>query len=124
MTKAILKKVNEMGSTYVGDRNAQGLRHGRGRCTYLDGSYYEGEWENDHKQGRGVLVERSGTIYEGEWLNDLRHGNGSVKYGGGDQIKVNFVHDRMHGQGTVYNAERNTTVEAIFFNDMQVNKAD
>ena len=40
---AVLKKVEEEGSTYDGTMDPQtGLRNGYGRLTYRDGKYYEG----------------------------------------------------------------------------------
>jgi hypothetical protein len=32
-------------SSYEGERNAEGQRHGRGVCVYLNGDSYEGEWQ-------------------------------------------------------------------------------
>jgi hypothetical protein len=47
LTRGILKKFEEAGSIYVGERDELGLKSGYGTLTMLDGSKYEGEWRND-----------------------------------------------------------------------------
>lgn len=32
-------------NSYEGERNAEGQRHGRGTCVYMNGDTYEGEWQ-------------------------------------------------------------------------------
>ena len=32
-----------------------GMKHGRGKYEFKDGSYYEGEWENNKISGAGKL---------------------------------------------------------------------
>jgi len=38
------------GSTYKGEKRNQ-LRHGRGRFTYSDGAFYEGQWKENMIHG-------------------------------------------------------------------------
>lgn len=33
-----------------------GLPDGNGKCTYLDGTIYEGEWKKGVKDGDGVFI--------------------------------------------------------------------
>ena len=77
MTLALIKKINDMGSQYMGERNSEGLRHGQGKCTYLDGSTYDGYWVNDKREGHGTYLERNGSSYTGNWHNDMREGTGT-----------------------------------------------
>jgi hypothetical protein len=42
-----------------------GVRRGRGRFTFPDGSIYEGEWKNDKSNGIGTFYASIGTIYNG-----------------------------------------------------------
>ena len=80
MTKAILKKINEMGAVYDGERNAAGQRHGNGKCFYLDGSVYTGMWCEDRKEGEGSYIGRNEVFfYRGGWKNDMKHGYGEEK---------------------------------------------
>ena len=43
---------------------------------WLDGTYYDGEWENDMRHGKGEFVRFDGYYYEGGWENDKKHGEG------------------------------------------------
>ena len=53
------------GSVYRGDYCDKKKRHGFGRLTWKDGSYYEGEWKNDKAEGFGILMHSDGDIYKG-----------------------------------------------------------
>ena len=86
------------GERYEGQINSTGMRQGKGRVFYPNGSFYEGYWNEDlfqgrgryidlvedsvyegsfnkgTKEGHGILTDRDGDIYNGEWHNDLKHG--------------------------------------------------
>ena len=62
---SILKKLYEGTATYEGPKNASGEYHGKGKLTYADGSYYDGEWVNGLKEGYGEEFYRGGTQYKG-----------------------------------------------------------
>ena len=49
------------GSTYNGDWNTQGLRHGYGHLTLTDGSNYYGNFENGLYHGLGATVFKDGS---------------------------------------------------------------
>jgi hypothetical protein len=42
----------------------------------IDGSKYEGSWENDRINGSGTCWYPNGNRYEGQWLNGKIHGAG------------------------------------------------
>jgi hypothetical protein len=48
--------------------------HRSGRCSYPDGSVYEGDWLVDERSGWGTLTTADGQKYEGEWEADAPHG--------------------------------------------------
>lgn len=48
----------------------EGMREGRGRFLYSDGSCYEGEWKQNLKHGFGKRTSRGGLVYEGEYVQD------------------------------------------------------
>lgn len=57
----------------------KGFRHGKGKYTFEDGSYYEGNWNFNRMQGYGKLFYASGKIaYEGGWSQDQIHGSGKL----------------------------------------------
>lgn len=101
MSKAILKMLNDKGSTYVGSTNEKGLKHGKGKITYIDGSYYEGDFVDDKKEGHGRQLSKDGTIYDGKWHNDMREGEGTLYLPNGDSITSTFKNDRKHGKGHI-----------------------
>ena len=50
----------------------KGKKHGYGKFTWADGSYYEGEYKNDQKEGDGRLYNKKGLlIREGTWKNNV-----------------------------------------------------
>lgn len=54
------------GNVYKGELNEQGEREGWGKCTYLNGDVYEGEWIDD-KFSDGKYIWKNGEVYEGHW---------------------------------------------------------
>jgi hypothetical protein len=46
--------------------------------TNTNGSYYDGEWENDLKHGKGKITYTNGLCYDGEWKHGLKHGKGKI----------------------------------------------
>jgi hypothetical protein len=55
---------------YKGDLDTNGKKHGKGKLTMIDGSYYDGEWREDMKNGRGTESQMKSSTYSGEWVND------------------------------------------------------
>ena len=47
--KLNLKVYDEQGSRYKGETNSEGLKHGKGKLTYMDGTTYEGQWVNGYR---------------------------------------------------------------------------
>ena len=47
-----------------------------GKYYYVDGSKYEGEWDNNMRNGQGVQYCCDGSKYDGEWKDDKKHGKG------------------------------------------------
>ena len=75
-----LQETNEFytnGNSYKGQKNAQNQRHGKGKYTYSDGSYYYGDWVKNKMVGSGVLYYEDGQVeYDGEWKEDAFEGRG------------------------------------------------
>ena len=49
---------------YEGDR-VNGMRHGKGKQVFDDGSHYEGDWHENKKHGHGTYKYASGASYTG-----------------------------------------------------------
>jgi hypothetical protein len=65
--------------TYCGKWDVNGC-HGYGKCIYVDGSTYEGDWNCNLRSGFGTMVFLRtfwGTdTYTGQWLLNVQHGHG------------------------------------------------
>ncbi len=77
---------------YYGEKNADGLAHGKGIAVYADNQYYYGEWANGLRNGKGTWmhyhVHETPSVtdlhiyhqYTGSWHNDLPNGEGAEHY--------------------------------------------
>jgi hypothetical protein len=82
------------GAQYLGSWNDDGLRHGKGKQIWEDGSVYEGNWVCDHVCGWGRLVHADGDVYEGEWENDMANGVGSYYHLDGTKYVGSWNNDK------------------------------
>ncbi|EGZ05964.1 hypothetical protein PHYSODRAFT_255382, partial [Phytophthora sojae] len=110
---SIKTKTLSNGDVYVGEMNAdQTQRHGKGKCSYVNGDEYDGDWRDDQRCGQGVMQYASSQdVYAGQWESDQRHGFGIYEYHlpetrhGGGRLPMKYegqwVHDRKHGAGTL-----------------------
>jgi len=79
---------------YEGEQK-EGMRHGKGKQIFEDGSIYEGEWKNDKREGYGEYTwqkEWNFTYnynYKGHWKNDLQDSTG-VLYLNGYVYEIGF----------------------------------
>ncbi|KAK4784774.1 hypothetical protein SAY86_019142 [Trapa natans] len=70
------EKVFSNGDIYIG--NFKGiLPHGKGKYTWLGGTYFEGDWEDGKMHGKGQLVWPSGARYDGDISGGYLHGFGT-----------------------------------------------
>ena len=87
------------GNKYIGNHE-NGLRHGKGKYIFSNGTMYEGDYKNGMVTGFGVYLYANGQIYEGEFLNEQYHGKGKLTFKNGDIFKGDYVDGRPHGKGT------------------------
>lgn len=69
---------------------------------FLQGSKYEGSWENDRINGEGTSWYNNGNKYHGEWLNGRINGMGTLFLASGDRYSGDWKDGRRHGQGTYF----------------------
>jgi hypothetical protein len=86
----ILAKLYETGSKYEGNSDIQGLKEGKGKCTYVDGSLYDGDWVSGKRHGEGQYTFSNGTIYKGQWADDMMNGLGELYLTNGEVIKTTW----------------------------------
>ena len=85
---------------YLGNRNAEGQKHGIGTFTYEDGSTYEGGWENDKRHGEAcVFTTPTGETISGDWENDVIEGYATHESLDGDSYYGEF-NDKIQKHGT------------------------
>ena len=53
--------------------------HGKGKYTYSNQAYYQGDWIKGREDGQGILTFLgSKYMYEGQWKDGLIHGQGKI----------------------------------------------
>mmetsp|Transcript_36863 Transcript_36863/g.88724 ORF Transcript_36863/g.88724 Transcript_36863/m.88724 type:complete len:283 (+) Transcript_36863:52-900(+) len=93
------------GSTYKGEINARGQKHGEGTLQTLQGGTYTGQFQFDRKEGFGRSTEPSsskggfGNAYEGQWKQDRQHGQGTIKWEDGSIFEGTFANGDKNGEG-------------------------
>eukprot|EP00762_Andalucia_godoyi_P005567 ANDGO_00586.mRNA.1 Alsin homolog len=99
---------------YDGDFS-KGLRHGRGTCTYADGSVYHGDWVAGLREGRGMLSWDHGAyVYDGEWTDDEFAGMGRLYNANGYMYEGGFSKGKVDGDGCMMNVHGKFCILASF----------
>eukprot|EP00929_Paragymnodinium_shiwhaense_P034365 TRINITY_DN18714_c0_g1_i1.p1 TRINITY_DN18714_c0_g1~~TRINITY_DN18714_c0_g1_i1.p1 ORF type:complete len:435 (+),score=72.92 TRINITY_DN18714_c0_g1_i1:86-1390(+) len=98
------QQLEERPEVLVGDGRYKGQwwgdqRHGHGRLTRADGSWYEGYFVDGKAHGHGKSVDTNGIIYEGQWSRGQVHGLGWCVYKGGSHYKGFWSHNMKSGAG-------------------------
>ncbi|CAE7438940.1 Zranb3 [Symbiodinium sp. CCMP2456] len=81
--------------------NTSPPKEGRGRVTYPNHSWYEGDFSEYQRHGRGTLHLPDGTKHECQWHKDERHGPGREYWADGTVFRGNYVHGLRHGHGVM-----------------------
>lgn len=82
---------------YEGKR-LHGLKHGRGKLKWGDGSLYTGDFAQGKREGYGKLITPKET-YTGHWKDDQKQGVGILNFDNGDFFRGHFKQNRKHGFG-------------------------
>jgi hypothetical protein len=113
---------------YIGSME-DGIRSGKGKLTWKDGSFYEGEFHNGLRHGFGLYQlappirstkEKKGMqarSYEGEWRNGQRYGKGKEIWPNGDILVGSFKYGKAHGMCTL--VTRSGRYEGQFMDGMR-----
>ena len=91
-------KIEEYNFIYHGEIE-NGLRHGRGKCSYSTGDFYSGEFKNGKREGTGVYQCSSGNAYDGEWKSGMKEGRGIYKWNGRDEYDGEWKANMKEGRG-------------------------
>ncbi|CAD5232286.1 unnamed protein product [Bursaphelenchus xylophilus] len=107
---------------WVKGRFKDGLLHGLGSATFVNGDTYEGYWANGHMHGHGVfkaMGEDNIVVYVGGWQNGLKHGYG-VQSTNKERYLGQWNEGKRHGNGSLVTID-GVFHEGIFENDKFVN---
>lgn len=74
---------------------------GRGTIQYIDGRFYDGNFENGLKHGYGTMTFSDGRKYEGNWFHNLRSGLGTLTWHDGSFYHGKFQYGMRNGFGVM-----------------------
>jgi len=104
--------------SYQGKVNRDGKKHGFGIYRWMDGSIYEGDYQNDVRHGKGRFLWANGESYVGVYLQDERTGKGIYHWPDGSYYDGDFLVGKRHGKGTYHSAD-GITYQGEWFDDQQ-----
>ena len=111
----------ESGSKYEGEF-LNGIRHGKGICTWANGDFQDGTWvHGEIKDGIAKETYASGNVYEGEWKESLPHGQGKMTFAHGDVYEGEWSEGSRHGQGKMTYADGGV-YDGAFLNGIRYGK--
>lgn len=76
------------------------MRSGKGKCTWMDGTYYDGNWVANKRQGQGEFKMFNGYYYNGGWTNDIKDGRGNEIDEEGNKSATTWAFGLRDGAGT------------------------
>jgi hypothetical protein len=99
----------ELKDIYIGDVHKQ-LRDGYGVYTYENKFFqYEGEWVNGKKHGHGKFSMADGSYYEGQFVGGEIDGHGFKYFASSQNVySGEFAGGELHGQGVMTYADGST----------------
>ena len=96
------------GSFYEGQIENNNF-HGKGKFHWKEGSEYIGEWKYGKMNGKGVMNYLDGTKYEGYFVDGKRGGIGKYIWNDKKYYKGNWENGEQNGKGHYFNEGRETT---------------
>lgn len=97
---------------YLGDRDADGLRHGHGRQWMHGFLVYDGEWSRGVRDGTGSEHRHGNLAYTGGWLRGKRNGRGVSYYSDGEvEYEGEWEEDEQSGEGRFRERDGSTVYE-------------
>ncbi len=110
------------GYGYYTGNLVSGVRQGKGKITWYDGSTYDGEWNNGQKHGYGKSVWANGDTYVGEWKNHLMHGQGTYVWTNGNTYTGQWENNKKSGQGKFTWKSSGFVYDGNWINDVRQGK--
>lgn len=92
------------GSVYKGTWSKDSKRSGFGVQYWLNGTFYEGGWDDDSFSGKGRLVYENKNVYVGEFNSGKPNGKGKLTSPDGSYYTGGWIGGLKHGKGKERNA--------------------
>ena len=106
------------GGHFVGDFNAQFIRHGEGVHFSADGSEVaSGQWRDGKQHGPDKWANPDGRRYEGEFVDSMFSGLGKYTWADGRMFEGEFKNDVSSGFGISWTADGNVAECGSWAND-------
>jgi hypothetical protein len=93
---------------------SEGVKSGKGKYTWPDGSTYEGDYLNNYKHGKGTMTFTNGDVYTGGFVWGTIAGEGIYKYKNGDVYRGLFYKGQKDGKGMYHFAEHKCQYVGVF----------
>jgi len=94
----------QQGHSYVGEWK-DGVMHGQGSATYLNGDRYDGEWLCGKRSGLGRYSHGSGDVYEGLWSSEKKEGLGVDTFADGRGYRGELEENKYAGIGAYFSKD-------------------
>ncbi|XP_071090337.1 MORN repeat-containing protein 4-like isoform X1 [Haliotis cracherodii] len=89
------------GSSYLGNWNENGQRHGYGYMKFADGSQFWGMFDNGLCSGPGVMRFTDGSRYEGDFRQGKFHGYGVFNRCDNMRFEGEYKEGKIWGMGLI-----------------------
>eukprot|EP01038_Epipyxis_sp_PR26KG_P009605 gene9605-12934_t len=105
------------GSEYVGEWKS-GRRNGVGLLIFSNLDEYDGKWVGDKRCGYGRLISKVDCYnYEGNWMNNVAHGEGRLVLKDESEYCGKFVNGKREGYGKHMYDDGTIIYEGLWTND-------
>jgi hypothetical protein len=88
---------------HLKDKNViivDGIKTGKGKYTWPNGEFYEGDFVDDKRTGKGKYTWPNGDFYEGDFVDNKLTGKGKYTLANGKVYEGDFVDGKRTGKGT------------------------
>eukprot|EP00451_Oxyrrhis_marina_P018647 CAMPEP_0204351562 /NCGR_PEP_ID=MMETSP0469-20131031/31221_1 /ASSEMBLY_ACC=CAM_ASM_000384 /TAXON_ID=2969 /ORGANISM="Oxyrrhis marina" /LENGTH=321 /DNA_ID=CAMNT_0051338143 /DNA_START=12 /DNA_END=974 /DNA_ORIENTATION=+ len=75
------------------------VRTGRFREVLVDGSVFDGQFQDNQRHGDGELRYANGDVYSGQFKKGLRHNKGDLRMASGGEYSGHWRRDKWDGEG-------------------------
>lgn len=82
----------------IGSGPEDGVRQGKGKLTYPDGTVHEGIFHSNKLNGFGRRINTKGEVYKGYFANDQASGMGTYEFNSGSKYEGNW-HSSLPSNG-------------------------